>query len=77
MMDYYLNNTAGRFAIGVSDEVTGRGNAKVFDFPNVEFTAGRRVVGGRNQDVIVDLAFQALYDSTDAATMGVHLWTSA
>ena len=77
MMDYYLNNTAGRLAIGVSDEVTARGNAKVFDFPNIEFTSGRRVAGGRNQDVIVDLSFQALYDTSDSESMRVHLWTSA
>ena len=76
-MDNYLNNTATRLAIGVSDEADARGNAFVFDFPNIEFTAGRRVTGGRNQDVIVDLAFQALYDTTDTATMGVHLFNAA
>jgi len=75
-MNDYLNRVATRLAIGVSDEADGRGNSQVFDFPNVEFTAGRRVTGGRNQDVIVDLAFQALYDTTDAATMGVHLFNA-
>jgi hypothetical protein len=76
-MNAYLNNTAGRLAIGVSDEADARGNAFVFDFPNIEFTAGRRVTGGRNQDIIVDLSWQALYDTTDAATMGVHLFNAA
>lgn len=77
LFDKYLNNTATSLSLCVSDEVDSRGNAFVFDFPNVEFTSGQRVAGGRNQDIIADLSWQAIYDSTDNYNMKMAVFPSA
>ena len=63
LFDKFLNQTATGLSIGISDEATAQGNAYIFDFPNVKFTDGQRVAGGRNQDIIADMTWQATYGS--------------
>ena len=77
MFNKYLNNTSTSLSLCVSDEAGSRGNAFVFDFPNVEFTSGQRVAGGRNQDIIADLSWQAIYDATDTYNMKMAVFPSA
>lgn len=62
--DKFLNQTQTSLSLIVSDETTTQGNAYIIDLPAVKFTDGQRVAGGRNQDIIADLSFQAFYDST-------------
>jgi hypothetical protein len=64
LFDKFLNQTATALSICISDEATseGVGNAYIFDMPNVRFTDGQRVAGGRNQDIIAEMSFQAIYD---------------
>lgn len=77
MIDKYLNGTETSLAIAISDEVTARGNAYLFDLPRIQFTSGQRVAGGRNQDVIADMGFQAVYDSVDACSLRIARIASA
>jgi hypothetical protein len=76
LFDKFLNQTATGLAIAISDEATGQGNTYIFDFPNVRFTDGQRVAGGRNQDIIADMSWQAIYDGT-SHTMKVAKIASA
>ena len=64
LFDKFLNQTATGLSIAISDEATGQGNVYVFDFPNVRFTDGQRVAGGRNQDIIADMSWQAIYSGS-------------
>ena len=64
LFDKFLNQTATGLSIAISDEATSQGNAFIFDFPNVRFTDGQRVAGGRNQDIIADLSWQAIYNGS-------------
>jgi len=43
----------------------------VFDVPTLKFSNGTVVAGGNDQDLLVNLDFQGLYDSGDAATLKV------
>ena len=64
LFDKFLNQTATGLSIAISDEAATKGNAFIFDFPSVKFTDGSRVAGGRNQDIIADLTWQAIYDGS-------------
>mgnify|MGYP003675066645 CR=1 FL=1 len=76
LFDKFLNQTATGLAIAISDEATGQGNTYIFDFPNVRFTDGQRVAGGRNQDIIADMSWQAIYNGS-SHTMKVAKIASA
>jgi hypothetical protein len=76
IMDKFLNQTATGLAIAISDEATAKGNAFVFDMPNVRFTDGARVAGGRNQDIIADMTWQAIYNGS-SHTMKISKIASA
>lgn len=69
LFDKFLNQSATALSIAISDEATseGVGNAYIFDMPNVRFTDGQRVAGGRNQDIIAEMSFQAIYSGEAAA----------
>ena len=77
LMDKLLNNTESKIAIATRDATTTKGNAFIYDFPKIEYTDGRRVGGGRNQDVIVDLSWRAKYFVTDDCVMKVAKTGSA
>lgn len=77
LFDKFLNQSDSKLAFAVRDGATTKGNANIYDFPNVRYTDGRRVAGGRNQDIIADLSWQARYHSATAATMKVCKTASA
>jgi len=58
----------------VTDELTtglaGTHNL-IFDFPSVKITDATVVAGGRNQDVIADISWQALYSTDTSDTMSI------
>lgn len=76
LFDKFLNQTATGLSIAISDEASAQGNTYIFDFPNVRFTDGQRVAGGRNQDIIADMSWQAIYNGS-SHTMKVAKIASA
>ena len=64
LFDKFLDQTATALCFGISDESSGIQNGFVFDFPSVKFIDGQRVAGGRNQDIIADISWQALYNGS-------------
>lgn len=71
LFDKFINQTETSLAFASRDGTTSKGNTYLFDLPRVIFNDGRRVAGGRNQDIIADLSWMAKYDSADACTMKV------
>ena len=73
----FLNQTATSLSIALSDgsgwyaAAPTLGNGYIFDLPNVRYTDATRVAGGRNQDIICDVSFQGIYNSTDTASLRV------
>lgn len=74
MLDKYLNWTASSFAIVVGESASSN-NVYVFDFPQVRYTDGSRNATGINDDVMVDLSFQAYLDATLGYTMQIVKFT--
>ena len=56
MADKVINNTVSSFDIRVADIDT---QTMVFDLPRLKFSSGVPAVPGKNDDVVVDLEFQA------------------
>lgn len=56
---YVAGTASSLFTIAAKDN-----KAYVFNFPRVKFTDGDKAASARNQDVMVELPFQALRDST-------------
>lgn len=75
--DKFLNQTQTSLSLIVSDEATAQGNAYIIDLPSVKFTDGQRVAGGRNQDIIADLSFQAYRDTSEGVTIRIAKIASA
>jgi hypothetical protein len=74
IMDEYLNATPSEVSLALQE--TGLGdNAYVLDFPQLKFTAGRRVAGGKNQDVIGEMEWMAYMDPTLGFTFQIASWT--
>lgn len=71
--DKFLNQEETSIALIVSDEVSAQGNAYIFDFPNIKITDAKRVTGGRNQDIIADLSFEAYEDANGVAVRVARL----
>ena len=69
--DKFLNQTETSLSICISDGTSTKGHAFIFDFPMVKFTDAQRVAGGRNQDIIADISWQALYDANEGITMRI------
>ncbi len=62
MMDKYLNFGDGQFSLCFDD---GAGNGYVFDFPSVKITSGQRVIPGQDDDVLVDVEWEAFKDANE------------
>jgi hypothetical protein len=77
LFDKFINQADSKLAFAVRDQATTKGNANIYDWPNVRYTDGRRVAGGRNQDIIADLSWEARYHSGTAATMKIAKTASA
>lgn len=63
-----LNNTTTSLSFGFTD---GNGAAIIFDMPAIKFTEGVPEVGGKNDDVMLNLGYQAFRDPTLDYTLRV------
>jgi hypothetical protein len=67
IIDKYLAFTASSFALAFNDSA---GNGYVFDFPAIRYTSGQRVIPGQDDDVLMDMEWEAFKDPASAATGG-------
>lgn len=74
LLEKLLENTATSISFGFSD---GTGNALLFEMPAVKFTEGVPEVSGKNEDVMLNLGYQAYRDATLGYTLRVTRFTSA
>jgi len=72
MIDKYLDFEDSSLAIAFND---ADGNAFVLDFPKIVYTSAQRVAGGQNQDIICDMAWEAIADDTEDITIRISKWT--
>ena len=49
----------------------GSGNTIIFDLPRVKFSEGSPEVSGKNEDVMLNLSYQAILDEELGYTMKV------
>ena len=66
LIDKLRNNTTSSISFGFTD---GNGAAIIFDMPAVKFTEGVPEVGGKNDDVMLNLGYQAFRDPTLGYTL--------
>lgn len=68
LYELFLGGTATDLAF----ELGGASTLKyAFDMPKIKFNTGEIIAGGNDQDVMAKMAFTALYDSSDAATLKI------
>lgn len=66
IMDKYLNATASTLSLIVAETPTEvAGSYQIWDFQQVKFTSGQVLSTGLNGDVMVELAWQALLESSE------------
>lgn len=68
IMDKYLNFTESSITLKVRDAAT---KGYDFEFPALNFTAGQRVAGGQNQDIIADMSWTAKRDPASGKTVKI------
>jgi len=68
LADAVVNNTATSFSISFDD---ANGKTLVFDLPNVKFSEGAPDVAGKNEDVMLNLTYQAILDADLGYTVKV------
>ncbi len=68
LYEKYLDFTTSSLSFRAIDAL---GNAYVFTFPAVKFTAGEVVAGGLDQDVLANMQWTAFRDSTSGVMMRV------
>lgn len=68
VMVKYLDDTVTSIAVSLEDTA---GNAYVIDLPRVKYSAGRRVAGGENTDIIADMSWTAFRHPTEDVTMRI------
>jgi len=66
--DKYLNGTATALALLLQDPA---GNGYIIDLPAVKYTAGQRVAGGPDVDVMVPLSWAAHAHATENVTIRI------
>jgi len=66
--DKYLNGTATALAVSLQDPA---GNGYVIDLPAVKYTAGQRVAGGPDDDVMVPLSWSAHAHAAEDVTIRI------
>ena len=67
LYDKFLSNAAS----GISFQISKSSKSYTFLFPNVKFAASDISAGGRDQDVMETLSWQALYDSTEGCMIKI------
>jgi hypothetical protein len=65
MYDDFVAGTEASLSFELSDGT----NTYTVNFPRIKYQSGRVVAGGNNQDVLVEMQFQALYDSTEQTSI--------
>ena len=70
VIDYYIAQTELPLALVLEDGAASA-NAYVFDMPAVKLTAGKRVAGAKDQDVLQDMGYAAKADATEDIMMRV------
>lgn len=73
LINKYINNTSTSINVTLQD---ASGKRYLVALPNVKYSGGEVVVGGANQDVLVNLTYQAIMDSTDSITMVINRFVS-
>jgi hypothetical protein len=68
LADAVVNNTATSFSISFDD---ANGKTLVFDLPNVKFSEGAPDVSGKNEDVMLNLSYQAILDADLGYTLKI------
>jgi len=68
IMDKYLNYTDTSIAVVLED---ASGNAYLIEVVEANYTSGRRVAGGENEDIIADMAFAGHRDSSEDVTLRI------
>lgn len=68
LLDYLVNQNEFAATITIDDS---QGNKYDFDFPRCRMTSGGAVAGGTNQDVVSNIAMQALYDPATQTTVTI------
>lgn len=68
MYELFLAGTAANLSFDL-----GGASTKKYSFSagNIKFTDGKVLIGGKDQDVMAQMSFQALYYASDAATLKV------
>lgn len=68
LFELFLNGTGSdlTFKLGGASSLN-----YVFDLPNIKFNSAEVVAGGNDQPVLVNMAFTALYDSGEAASLKI------
>jgi len=66
--DKYISNTPVALSWKVTDAA---GNSYQFDIPRAKITGAKVVAGGLDQDVMLDMNYQALYDSSDECSVKI------
>ncbi|MHC5053641.1 MAG: phage tail tube protein, partial [Planctomycetota bacterium] len=68
LLDKYLNQTASSLAVIFEDAA---GNAYVVDFPQIRYSGGERVAGGKDTDIMAAVSFAAYRDETEDVTVRI------
>lgn len=68
IMDKYLNFTTSSIALVLED---GDANVYIFDFPEIIYTDGVRVSGGRDTDIIAAMTFGIFRDAGEDVTVRI------
>lgn len=74
MLDKLINNTETSLSFAFTD---GAGTTMIFDLPSIKFSEGVPEVPGKNEDVMLNLGFQAFANSTLGYTMKVTRFGTA
>jgi len=61
-----LDHGGGAIALTVGAATTKKYTVSM---PNVQFLNGSRVIGGNDQDIMVEIPYRAIYDGTAACTL--------
>ena len=70
VMDLYTAGTDTDIAVLFDDGT----NQVLIDFPRVRLTSGQRVAGGQNQDVVMEIGFEAFKHASTDTTMRYVKW---
>jgi hypothetical protein len=73
LIDKHLDMTSSNLAIVFVDE---DGNYYVFDYPHIRYSSGSRVGGGINQDVLAEMEWTAIRESTEDITIRIARYTA-